>query len=98
MLFSTKMRSSKSYKIEYKPTINKITVLIVHKYEIRFLNCCKLGNCVTLLAIPFHSCIPLTVIDSSLWVVSSIVGSYEGMLAGSGGIPPVEGGSHHVKI
>ena len=50
-------------------------VLIVHKYEESnvdfklFLNCCKLGNCLILLSRPFHTCIPLTVIDSSLWVV-----------------------------
>ena len=50
-------------------------MLIVHKYEESivdfklFLNCCKLGNCLILLARPFHTCIPLTVIDSSLWVV-----------------------------
>ena len=77
MPFSTKMRNSysKSYKIEYKPTIFVSIVLIVHKYEESnvdfklFLNCCKLGNCVILLARPFHTCIPLTVIDSSLWVV-----------------------------
>ena len=49
-------------------------VLIVHKYEESnvdfklFLNC-KLGNCLILLSRPFHTCIPLTVIDSSLWVV-----------------------------
>ena len=48
-------------------------VLIVHKYEEcifkvdfkLFLNCCKLGNCVILLARPFHTCIPLTVSDST---------------------------------
>ena len=34
-----------------------------------FLNCCKLGNCVISLARSFHMCIPLTVNDSSLWVV-----------------------------
>ena len=49
--------------------------LTVHKYVERnvdfniFLNFCKLGNCVTSLAKPFHVCISLTVIDSSLWVV-----------------------------
>ena len=49
--------------------------LAVYKYEESnvdfklFLNCCKLGNCVISLARPFHMCIPLTVIDSSLWVV-----------------------------
>ena len=73
-----KMRSSysKSYKIGYKPTILIFfIVLIVHKYEESnvdfklFLNCCKLDNCVILLARQFHMCIPLTVIDSSLWVV-----------------------------
>ena len=77
MPFSTKMRSSysKSYKIEYKPTIFFFILLIVHKYEESnvdfklFSNCCKLGNCVILLARPFHTCVPLTVIDSSLWVV-----------------------------
>ena len=78
MPFSYKMRNiySKSYKIEYKPIIIFFSiVLIVHKYEesnvdfILFLNCCKLGNCVILLARSFHTCIPLTVIESSLWVV-----------------------------
>ena len=50
-------------------------LLTVHKYEESnvdfnlFLNCCKLGNCVISLAKPFHVCISLTVIDSSLWVV-----------------------------
>ena len=52
-----------------------IVKVIVHKYEESnvdfklFLNCCKLGNCLILLARPFHTCIPLKVIDSSLWVV-----------------------------
>ena len=79
MPFSTKMRSScsKSYKIEYKATVMVffIIVLTVHKYEESnvdfnlFLNCCKLGNCVMSLARSFHTCISLTIIDSSLWVV-----------------------------
>ena len=78
MPFSSKMRNSysKSCKIEYTPIIMIFSiVLIVHKYEESnidlklFLNCCILGNCVILLARPFHTCIPLTVIDSSLWVV-----------------------------
>ena len=80
MPFSTKMRSScnnKSYKIEYKATVIVFLFhrLTVHKYEESnvdfnlFLNCCKLGNCVMSLARPFHMYIPLTVIDSSLWVV-----------------------------
>ena len=79
MRFSTKMHcsGSKSYKIEYKVTVMVffIIVLTVHKYKESnvdfnlFLNCCKLGNCVTSLARPFHMCIPLTVIDNSLWVV-----------------------------
>ena len=78
MPFSSKIRNSysKIYKIEYKPIIIFFfIVLIVHKYEESnddfklFLNCCKLGNCVILLARPFHTCICLTVIDSSLWVV-----------------------------
>ena len=72
MPFSTKMHSSysKSYKIDTK---QQCFLLTVHKYEESnvdfnlFLNCCKLGNCVISLAKPFH--IPLTVIDSSLWVV-----------------------------
>ena len=77
MPFSTKMRSSysKSYKIEYKATIMFFfIVLIIHKYEESsvdfnlFLNRCKLGNCVISLARLFHMCIPLAVIDSSLWV------------------------------
>ena len=63
--------------IRFNTTNNNIfcTVLIVHKYEESnvdfklFLNCCKLGNCLILLSRPFHTCIPLTVIDSSLWVV-----------------------------
>ena len=52
-----------------------IIVLTVHKYEESnvdfnlFLNCCKLGNYVKSLARPFHMGIPLTVIDTSLWVV-----------------------------
>ena len=72
MPFSTKMRSSYSNVTEYKRTIIFVfIVLIVHKYEESnvdfklFLNCCKLGNCVILLARRFH----VTVIDSSLWVV-----------------------------
>ena len=79
MPFSTKMHSScnKSYKIEYKAIVMLffIIVLTVHKYKENrvdfnlFLNCCKLGNCVMSLARPFHMCIPLTVIDRSLWVV-----------------------------
>ena len=80
MPFSTKVCSSysKSYKFEYKATIICFCffiVLTVHKYEESnvdfnlFLNCCKLGNCVISLARPFHMCIHLTVIDSSLWVV-----------------------------
>ena len=79
MPFSTKMHSrcSKSYMIEYKATVLVIviSVLAVYKYEEgnvefnMFLNCCKLGNCVTSLTKPFHMCIPQTVIDSSLWVV-----------------------------
>ena len=50
-------------------------MITVHKYEDinvdfnLFLNCCKLGNCVISLARPFHVCIPLTVIDSRVWVV-----------------------------
>ena len=71
MPFSTKMRNSysKSDKIEYKPTIIFSIVFIVHKYEETkvdfklFINCCKLGNCVILLARPFHTCIPLTIIE-----------------------------------
>ena len=76
MPLSTKMHSSssKSYNIEYKATVMvfSIIVLTVHKYEESnvdfnlFLNCCKLGNCVMTLARPFHTCTPLTVIDSSL--------------------------------
>ena len=75
MPFSTKMCSSysKSYKIEYKATIMFFFVLTVHKYEESnvdlnlFLNCCKLGNCI--MSHMFHMCIPMTVFDSSLWVV-----------------------------
>ena len=54
---------------------NVLLLLTVHKYVENnvdfnlFLNCCKLGNYVISLAKPFHMCIPLTVIDSSLWVV-----------------------------
>ena len=54
---------------------NVLLLLTVHKYVESnvdfnlFLNCCKRGNCVISLAKPFHMCIPLTVIDSSLWVV-----------------------------
>ena len=79
MSFSTKMDSScsKIYKIEYKAAVMVffIIVLTVHKYEESnvdfnlFLNCCKLGSCVMSLARPFHMCIPLTVIGSSLWMV-----------------------------
>ena len=77
MPFSTKMRSSysKGYEIEYKPTIIFCFIVLIHKYEESnvdfklFLNCWKLGNCVILVARPFHVCIPLTVIDISLWVV-----------------------------
>ena len=66
-----------SYNIENKAIVMVfiIIVLTVHKYEEPnvdfniFLNCCKLGNCVMSSAKPFHMCIPLTVIDSSLWVV-----------------------------
>ena len=49
--------------IRLKQTNNNIfsIVLIVHKYEESnvdfklFLNCCKLGKCVILLARPFHT-------------------------------------------
>ena len=56
-----------------------LVVLIVHKYEESnvdfnlFLNCCKIGNCVISFARPFYMCIPLTVIDSSLWVLFAFV-------------------------
>ena len=82
MPFSTKMHSScnKSYKLEHKATVMVffIIVLAVHKYEESnvdfnlFLNYCKLANYVKSLARPFHMCIPLTVIDSSLWVVFAL--------------------------
>ena len=73
----TKMHSScnKSYKIEYKATVIVFVIIVfintkkVTSTLIFFLNCCTLGNCVISLARPFHMCIPLTVIDSSLWVV-----------------------------
>ena len=76
MPFSTKIRSSysKSYKFDTKQQ-KLFFWLTVHKYEASnvdfnlFLNCCKLGNGVISLAKPLHMCIPLTVIDSSLWVV-----------------------------
>ena len=65
------------FQLKCVVVIVKVTrfFLTVHKYEESnvdfnlFLNCCKLGNCVIQLTKPFHMCIPLTVIDSSLWVV-----------------------------
>ena len=83
MPFSSKMHGScsKSYKTEYKATVMVyfIIVLTVHKYEESnvdfnlFINCFKLGNCVMSLARPFHTCISLTVIDSSPWVVFALL-------------------------
>ena len=69
--------------IDYKVRVIVIfnIVITVHKYMYEennvdfniFLNCCKIGNCITSLARPFQMCTPLTVIDISLRVVFAFI-------------------------